>query len=216
MIVAPSFLTADLHRLEAEIASVRSADWLHFDVMDGKFVPAVTYDHGLVATVRGLQRPLFRLPSDDGRTGSVVFPLRRRRCGLDHLPSRSVRRSLRRDRAAARARPQGRHRAQAGDADRTADAVSFRPRPRPRDVGRAREGRPDRSCRRRSTGSPGSPTFRAERGLDFLIQVDGGINGATAPLVRRAGADVVVAGSFIFNRSDREAAIAELAHGRAD
>ena len=58
--------------------------------------------------------------------------------------------------------------------------------------------------------------FRAERGLTYLIQVDGGINGITAPLVRRAGADVVVAGSFIFQRTDREAAIAELAHGRPD
>jgi ribulose-phosphate 3-epimerase len=40
---------------------------------------------------------------------------------------------------------------------------------------------------------------RQELGLDFLIQVDGGIAPATAPLVVRAGADVLVCGSNIFS-----------------
>ena len=40
---------------------------------------------------------------------------------------------------------------------------------------------------------------RREQGLDFLIQVDGGVAPATAPLVVRAGADVLVCGSNIFS-----------------
>ena len=43
-----------------------------------------------------------------------------------------------------------------------------------------------------------------------LIEVDGGIKAATAPLVAEAGADVLVAGSAVFGREDRAAAIAEI------
>ena len=41
--------------------------------------------------------------------------------------------------------------------------------------------------------------LRQERGLKFLIQVDGGIAPATAPQVVAAGADVLVCGSSVFN-----------------
>lgn len=44
-------------------------------------------------------------------------------------------------------------------------------------------------------------------GLDLDIQVDGGINPETAKLVREAGANVLVAGSSVFKASDRKAAI---------
>ncbi|MBW7474157.1 ribulose-phosphate 3-epimerase [Paenibacillus oenotherae] len=49
------------------------------------------------------------------------------------------------------------------------------------------------------------------RGLNGMnIQVDGGINAVTAPLVREAGANVLVAGSAVFTEQDRRAAIASL------
>ncbi len=44
----------------------------------------------------------------------------------------------------------------------------------------------------------------------YLIEVDGGINLETAKMVKKAGCDVVVAGSFIFNQKDRNKAIEEL------
>jgi ribulose-phosphate 3-epimerase len=50
-----------------------------------------------------------------------------------------------------------------------------------------------------------------ERGrAEVHIQVDGGINAETAPLVKEAGADVLVAGNAVFGRADRASAIAEL------
>ena len=44
-----------------------------------------------------------------------------------------------------------------------------------------------------------------EAGLNAHIEVDGGINETTAKLVRSAGADVLVAGSFVFKQNIREA-----------
>jgi ribulose-phosphate 3-epimerase len=45
--------------------------------------------------------------------------------------------------------------------------------------------------------------MRGERGLGFLISVDGGINEASAGEARRAGVDVLVAGSAFFNAPDK-------------
>lgn len=51
---------------------------------------------------------------------------------------------------------------------------------------------------------------RERQGLDFLIEVDGGINSQTASLVVNAGVDVLVAGSFLFDSEDMSCRIAEL------
>lgn len=48
------------------------------------------------------------------------------------------------------------------------------------------------------------------RNLKVRIQVDGGINGETAELVKQAGADVLVSGSYIFGADDMESAVAAL------
>ena len=45
---------------------------------------------------------------------------------------------------------------------------------------------------------------------DCELEVDGGIDPETAPLVKRAGANVLVAGSAVFRQSDRAAAIAAI------
>jgi ribulose-phosphate 3-epimerase len=51
---------------------------------------------------------------------------------------------------------------------------------------------------------------RTERGLNFLIEVDGGINFETAKLVKKSGNDVIVVGSFIFNKENRNELVKEL------
>ena len=52
--------------------------------------------------------------------------------------------------------------------------------------------------------------LRKELGLDFLIEVDGGINVETAALCREAGADVMVAGTSVFKAADLSAEIRNL------
>jgi ribulose-phosphate 3-epimerase len=209
--ICPSILSADFSKLAQEIAAVEAAgaDFIHVDVMDGQFVPNITFGPIVVEGIRKMTR----LPLDVHLM--IVDPLRHvpafARAGADHVivhveavddPVRAANeireRRLRAGIAIKPGTPLERiiHALRACD---TALVMTVEP---------GAGGQPF---------LPDSPQRIAavrraidEGGHDCLLEVDGGIDPETAKIAVRSGADSFVAGHSIFSTQDPGRAVRSL------
>ena len=209
--IAPSILAADFTKLAEEVKCVDSlgADYIHIDVMDGHFVPNITLGPGIVKCLR----PHTELPfdvhlmienpdqyiKDFKEAGADIITVHVEACRHLHRTLQLIKQ----------------YEMQCG--------VVLNPHT-PLEMIKHVLQEVDWILIMSVNPGFGGQTFipdslnkiatlnqwRQEQNLSYVIEVDGGVNEETARLCEEAGADVVVAGSAVFNAVDRQLAIQKI------
>jgi len=209
--IAPSILSADFANLQRDIEMINRshADWFHVDVMDGVFVPNISFGMPVVKAVhKHATKPLDvhlmivdpdRYIKDFKACGAEILTVHYEACTHLHRTLQAIRNEGMKSGVAINP-----HTPVSALTDILCDVdlvllMSVNP------------GFGGQSFIENTFTKLGQlKAMREERGLSFLIEIDGGVNETNAAKLIHAGADVLVAGNYVFAASNPEEVIAGL------
>jgi ribulose-phosphate 3-epimerase len=205
MKVAPSILTADFTKLNQELKTISNADYIHLDIMDGHFVPNISFGPFISKKIAEISTVLLdiHLMVSNPLQWINAFTFDNTAFITVHFEANDFLEAINKIR---------KNKVGVGISIKPNTSVDeIKPYLHLVDLVLIMTVEPGFGGQSFMPSMMDKVTklveMRKEQNLHFQIEVDGGINEDTAPLCSKHGVDIVVAGSYIFDANDREKAL---------